>query len=720
MHRSCTIATDALRVLLLWPGGLMRSGANFGVPQLLSMAGVLRQRLGAEVVVVDLPLERAFGPVDLRAIGRRGYDLCGISCYSSYDYLKVMALAATLRAELPEACFVAGGYHPSAVPEDFTGPDSPFDYVVVGDGEAPLLHLAERLGRGERPASPVRPAEPWRDLDELPPYDWSLLERYRPIARQRASQAEIYLSRGCPRTCRFCMERAKGHSTWRAFEPGRAVEELRRLDAFLDLSQWTLFIADALFGHRKGWRRRVLAELARRPLRARKIWLLTRADGLETDDLELMARANVAPGFGLESGDPRLLELSGKTSQPAAYLEQVERVARTARSLELPFGANVIVGHPGESPESLRRSAGFLRRLFLDADACHTGFLSVDPFRLYPGTAIAEHRTAWHASTGMRVHRYPWWYDGDQDFLAEWIDPSDALDFRAALTLRRELFDPLLRAIADRFAYLGPAADYFQRALDEQLRHTRPRHYLHRLGLWHLWRGLVAPTSPAPAGRGPSSVAGDEELAELGRRARAETLARCRFHASPAVLAALHEVPRERFVALEELATSADDRPLPLTADDRSTLSALHAYAETFAALRLAPGDRLVELGSGNGYGAMLAAEVVGPRGHVLTLEVCPELAAEARAHLRDHPQVTALEADAHDVARWRGAEKVYVAFAVAAVPSAWLEALADGGRLVAPIGAADEQLLTLFERDGSRNRRTELGPVRYVMDRTA
>ena len=65
MKRSTKRPSDRVRVLLLWPGGLFGGGANFGVPQLLSIAGVLLRDGDAIVDVVDFDLERAFGPVDL-------------------------------------------------------------------------------------------------------------------------------------------------------------------------------------------------------------------------------------------------------------------------------------------------------------------------------------------------------------------------------------------------------------------------------------------------------------------------------------------------------------------------------------------------------------------------------------------------------------------------------------------------------------------------------
>jgi len=693
--------------LLLWPGGLFGGGANFGVPQLLSIAGVLEQHGDAVVDVVDMDLERAFGQIDLRALCR-GYDLVGVSCYSSYDYLKVMAIAEVLRAELPRAWLVTGGYHPSARPGDFTRPGSPFDFVVVGDGEAPLLRLVRALSQGHRPLMRVIGPESVADPNALAQYDWSKLSRYRPVARRVASQAEIYLSRGCPYDCAFCMERAKRDVSWRAFDPLRAVEEMHRLDRFLDLSDWTLFVADALFGMKRAWRKEFLEELARRPIRAKKTWLLIRVDLIDREDIELMARANVSPGFGLESGDPEHLKRIRKSGKLSGYLEHMCEVAEWARELDVPFGANVIVGHPGETESSLRTTARYLRKLFLDPPGGTTGFLSVDPFRLYPGSPIDEERAAWESDTGMRVHRYPWWEDGDQAFLAEWVDASRELDFRTTLRLKRELFDPIVLELPSRFAYTGPARDFYMRAIDEQVELASPRRHLHTLGMWHLWRGLVeAPQNSSV------TVADDTELAETARQVRRGVID-SDVNGTPELLQALERVPRERFVAHEHIPSSADDVALPLEAG--ATVSAMHAYAVALDALSLQRGDHLVELGGGSGYGAAVASEVVGSDGSVLSIEIRPTLVDSARANLDAHPQAELVLGDAHDTELWSGATKIYVAFAVERVPDPWLEALGEGGRMVVPVGG-DTQRLMLFDKTEGRVTAAEIGPVRYVRD---
>jgi len=390
-------------------------------------------------------------------------------------------------------------------------------------------------------------------------------------------------------------------------------------------------------------------------------------------------------------------------------------IAGWARELDVPFGANIILGHPGETEATMRASAAYMRRLFLDDARGTHGFLSVDPFRLYPGSPIDEERGHWEARTGMKAHRFPWWHDGDQDFLSEWVDPSGELDYRRALALRQELFDPIVRAIAERFAYQGPAREYFMRSVREQLAFTEPARKLRTLGLHHLWSGLVSDESATDQRR---RLASDHELAETASAARRHALEKLpRVGAS--LRQVLERVPRERFVPAEEVARSAENVALPLTDDGASTISSLDAYAAAFELLELSAGDTLADLGAGTGYGSAVAAEIVGNTGSIVAFEIEPGLARLARENLAERPNVSVLCADAHDVGLWRDAQKVFAGFALDSLPSAWLEALAEGAVLVAPVGrAGSRQELTRFEKRNGRVVVTVHGAVRYVADR--
>lgn len=475
-----------VRVALIWPGGIFSSEGNFGIPQILSLANAVQRTGCAEVTVYDLDAERALGTRLDQAIRHGNYDLVAISCYSSYDYLKVMGLASWLRPCAEAAWFVVGGYHPSARPDDFLVEGSAFDYVVVGDGETRLTQLVLERHAARTPGDRILLGS-GTDPHATIPYPFALLERYRPIFDQVAGRIEIYLSRGCPFGCSFCMERSKRVVTWRALSVDEAMDQIDRLERFIDLRGRTLRIADALFGMNRDYRRELLTRLARRPVQADKIWLLTRADLLEREDFELMAQANVAPGMGLESGDADILRSTGKLrGSVERFYEHLFEIADWATTYGVPFGTNVIVGLPGESAASLERTAQYLDRLFLGSRPT-MGFFGVDRFRLYPGSGVAENLDDWHQRTGFVPHRPRWWFDGDQDFLSEWSDPSAELDFEHAMDHNFQLFAPRLALLLERFAYHGPARERFLATIQENLQSWTPAARQRQRELAQLW-----------------------------------------------------------------------------------------------------------------------------------------------------------------------------------------------------------------------------------------
>jgi protein-L-isoaspartate(D-aspartate) O-methyltransferase len=196
----------------------------------------------------------------------------------------------------------------------------------------------------------------------------------------------------------------------------------------------------------------------------------------------------------------------------------------------------------------------------------------------------------------------------------------------------------------------------------------------------------------------------------------------------PAFARALLEVPRARFVRPEDASRAYEDMPLPLDDEEdrgdgaRATISAPHAYALSFALAELGPGDRLLELGAGTGYGAALAAHIVGTEGRVVTVEIDPKLAARAKELLRDAPNVLVVEGDAMtSSAGWDEANKVIVTFALPRIPDAWLERLPEAGVLVAPIGPREAaQRLVKVRRVGGELEQTAHSAVRYVANRGA
>ena len=682
---------------MLWPGSEGAAAGNFGVPQLVGMATYARNETGATIEIRDLAVERLLGSESLPQIldgpDGKGYDIVALSIYSSYDHLKCTAIAELVRASWPDAVIVAGGYHASARPLEYLGDETEIDVVVVGEGEKPMVQIIESVAGGAPLRETVLGPQPIDHLDDLPPSDWSFLARYRPVARRVASQAQVYLSRGCPFDCAFCMERAKREVSWRSLSVERALDEIQSLHEFLDLRTWTLYFGDALFGMKKSWRRAFLEGLARRNIPVEKYWLLIRVDLVDDEDLRLFGEANCGLGFGLESGDPSLLATIRKTGRLHDYLDKMEHVAERAREHDVAWGANIICGHPGETPDTMRTNAEYMRKLFLRKRGV-TGFLSVDPFRLYPGSPIDAEREEYERRFGTVFHRPHWWDDGDPAFLSEWIDPSSELDYLTRERLQHELLTPVLAEIEDHFVYKGPARDYFLRAVREQAKATRPRSRMYEMERYYAWHRYLGRHDA-----GETARRGHEALRDVAGQLRADELATVMQRAGltdpdAPIVQALAAVPRERFVPLDAIAHSVVDEAIALDDTGHATVSAMHAYARSFSLLQVAAGDHVIDLGAGTGYGTALLQSLVGETGQVVGIELDEGLVHTGRAVLADvAPAATLVAGDALDPTSWPAViaptdapMKVTVGFALDALPAAWRDVLAVGAVIVAPV----------------------------------
>ncbi len=182
----------------------------------------------------------------------------------------------------------------------------------------------------------------------------------------------------------------------------------------------------------------------------------------------------------------------------------------------------------------------------------------------------------------------------------------------------------------------------------------------------------------------------------------------------PEVCAAMGEVPREAFVP-EWLADQAyADWPLPI--GEGQTISQPYVVAWMAHEARLKPTDRVLEVGTGSGYGAAVLSRLAHS---VDTVERLPHLAQRAEQTLQ-HLGYGNVQVHVGDgSAGWPEGEPydaVVVTAAGPRVPEALLRQLKPSGRLIAPVGErAGEQLLVRVERkDGELGFET-LGPVRFV-----
>ena len=208
-------------------------------------------------------------------------------------------------------------------------------------------------------------------------------------------------------------------------------------------------------------------------------------------------------------------------------------------------------------------------------------------------------------------------------------------------------------------------------------------------------------------------VAGATPDAVRARMVQAQLAAR--GIADPRVLEAFAAIPREAFLPAELAEFAYQDSPLPIAGGQ--TISQPYIVAVTLEALRLRPGERVLEVGTGSGYAAALLGRLAA---EVFTVERLEELADEARERLRrlGFANVRVLCGDGS--LGWPE-HAPYDAIAVAAggpaIPRALLAQLAPGGRLVLPVGPdAESQMLVRVTRvDRDRFREEPIAPVRFV-----
>jgi protein-L-isoaspartate(D-aspartate) O-methyltransferase len=166
------------------------------------------------------------------------------------------------------------------------------------------------------------------------------------------------------------------------------------------------------------------------------------------------------------------------------------------------------------------------------------------------------------------------------------------------------------------------------------------------------------------------------------------------------VLDAMRRVPRHVFVEPGTQGLAYADRALPIGGGQ--TISQPYMVAAMTEALRLQGTERVLEVGTGSGYQAAILAELARD---VVTIERYADLADAARARLAalGYHNVRVIVGDgslgSEADAPYEG---ILVAAASPRIPASLKRQLADGGRLVIPIGPPDQQFLTVVHREGA------------------
>ncbi len=306
----------------------------------------------------------------------------GITCMTAH-VSRAYEIALWVKAEYPDSIIIAGGIHPTALPDEVISHEG-VDFVVRGEGEAPLLQLYNAIrGDGDvaeikgityiedgqirhNPEAPLLP-----DLNELPMFPHHLFKH------PRYDHGFLISSRGCPYKCTYCSQRMMTGSTYRYRSADKIIEEMNMLIDEYD--QTSIFIYDDNFCVKKRRVEEVCNKMIEQGIPDKcSVSIQTRADNFPADLVPLMSKAGFrAAGFGMETASQRLADLIVKEETVEQHLEAVELAKKHGMSVML----FMIYGLPTESQEERELSY----RVLKEAKTHAPKFNNLIP---YPGTPM--------------------------------------------------------------------------------------------------------------------------------------------------------------------------------------------------------------------------------------------------------------------------------------------------------------------------------------------
>ena len=209
-------------------------------------------------------------------------------------------------------------------------------------------------------------------------------------------------------------------------------------------------------------------------------------------------------------------------------------------------------------------------------------------------------------------------------------------------------------------------------------------------------------------------MAGTIEAQEYrGARRRLVSLLQDQGVRDLSVLHAIDEVPRHMFVPTAVRHRAYEDSALPIGSGQTISQPSIHArYLEV---LGLTGKEKVLEIGTGSGYQTALLAKLAA---QVFSIERIAPLLERAKEILRQvgASNVSFMLGDGTlGWSEYAPYDAILVGAAAPEIPPAYVEQLADGGRLLIPHGGRDEQTLLLFTRKGDVLERKDIAPVRFV-----
>ncbi len=342
-------------------------------PMGLALLGAILQRSGYRPAILDANAFEIL-PEEVPSLVA-GADVVGLTAMTP-TMGAAADIARYLKQSYPHTEIVLGGAHATLLPEETLANTPQIDVIVRGEGEKTFLRLLEAIEKGEDFAD--IPGVSYRkdnkivsnamedgeiDMEPLPFLAYHLLpwQRYRPHPPHGRARpfAAIITSRGCPYKCSYCSKPVFG-SRFRGQSPQRVVAEIKHYVDGFGVREIAFY--DDVFTLDKKRAYAIADEIIEAGIEIN--WTCeTRVNLVDRKLLEHMKRAGCyAVAYGIESASPEILKIIDK----GISLDEVEKAVAITRQAGLQTIGYFMLGSPGETPETIRSTLDFARRLKLD------------------------------------------------------------------------------------------------------------------------------------------------------------------------------------------------------------------------------------------------------------------------------------------------------------------------------------------------------------------
>ena len=384
------------KILLINPPSISNKGIykelKYPPMGLMFLASVLRHH-GYQPTIFDGDIEsRALEKLE-KIIREGDFKIAGIS-FSSMTSEGAFEAAKMIKKIDPSITVIAGGYHPTVMIKD-TLLRPFFDFLVYGEGENTLPELLNFVSgkdkkisieniigiafkKGEEVAVNA-PRVPMVDLDKipLPAYDLIDIGAYSNPSSTRKPYITYTRSRGCPFFCNFCGVQKMFTRKYRCESPQKTMDNIDYLVEKFKIRE--ILFKDSEFVINKQSVMDFCDLLAARNYDL--VWgCNARVDTVCEELLQKMKKAGCTQiTYGVESGDQDILNNTGKK----ITLDQARNAIKLTKKIGIRCVTNFIIGHVGETRESVKKTIEFAKEL----DADYTVFGSLMAF---PGSEIYD------------------------------------------------------------------------------------------------------------------------------------------------------------------------------------------------------------------------------------------------------------------------------------------------------------------------------------------